>query len=337
MGLTHFPHGIFATPNIGGSRIFEVWNSNNIFFVDGDGGMSINDGLSPESAVTKPSEAIALAQSRGPVIYVKPRTTSASAQTYYTDDIVIPLTLPNTSIIGAGFQGCTNSFSGVQIGPTTVGGHLIDVLGAGANIENMRLTLRSGTADAAKSIIHAVATTSQTAKPSGLTVRYCRFSSDKSHPGYTSTDAIACIGLGSASQVIIEGNVFYDVLGGISYQNTSGTANDIQITGNKFCGPVADRDCDILLNISDSSGVMIVNNVFSDGKPAHSGGSFTKFVYLAGGTTGVMAGNYFSTGTENSIADSTGTDCVIPTTFFCPCNWYEGVTNTAPYGIVTAT
>ncbi len=320
MGLTRLPHGLFATPNIGGGRLIDIFNSENIFFVDGDNGIAGNGGKSPDDSVALPSTAIGLS-TRGGVVYVRPRNTTGSAQSYYQDDVVIPLANPNMSLIGCVPDGCTGAQSGPQLKPLTVTGHLIDVKGANFYIEKLRLTLTGGTADQNKCIIHAVNNTAATQKPSGIVVRDCRFENDKSKPSYSGTEAVASIGLGSVRDVIIEGNTFYNVIAGIAFQATSGVGHMIQITNNIFSSPPAVADCFILMSTSSEAGVMIVWNYFLDGLPALSTGSYKRFVQIIGAATGLFAHNSFASTTDSFT--SAGSECIIPNTMFGGPNYFN--------------
>ena len=78
MGLTHFPHGVFATPNVGAAERAAMFQGDNIFFVDGDlsGASSGSRGLNPDEAVSLPSEAVRQAV-RGGIVCVRPRLTAA--------------------------------------------------------------------------------------------------------------------------------------------------------------------------------------------------------------------------------------------------------------------
>jgi len=323
MGFTHFPHGItsMGAPVVGAGRLTDLFNSENIFFVDGDlsGSSSSQDGLTPATAVSKPSEAVSKA-TRGAMIYVRPRTTTASAQTYYVDNITIPKTKPGISIVGCG--NVTGASAGVQLKPSTVTDHLITVNGAGALFENMRLTLTGGTADVDKCIINAVRDVAATRVVADLTVRYCRLENDKSHPSYSGTNAVGAIGLGSANYVVIEYNTFSQCLGSIVSQETNGVTRDLTIRGNIFGGLPANRDVDIWLSLGASYNINICNNLFADGLPAHSGGSVGRFIKIEGATAvGLVSGNSFATTTDSFT--SAGSQAVIPDTFFVARNYFN--------------
>jgi hypothetical protein len=316
MTVTRLNHGLFATPLLGAGRLADMFQSENIWFVDGD--ITTNGtGMEPDSCVSLPSTAAGLA-SRGGIIYVKPRITAASAQTYYADNITIPITKPGVSIIGCGNN--TGASTGVQLKPLTVTDHLITVNGGGLLLENMRLTLTGGTADVDKCIVSAIRSASVSNVVADLTVRYCRLENDKSHPSYSATNAVGPIGLGSANYVTIEYNTFSQCLGGITSQETNGVTRDLTIRGNIFGGAPANRDVDIWLSLGASYNINILGNYFSDGLPNHSGGGVKRFIKIEGATaTGIVSGNYFATTTTSF--GSSGSQCVIPDTFFVAGNY----------------
>ena len=326
----------------GAGRLMQVFEGGNVHFVDGDNGKSGHSGKKPGRAYDLISTALANTKSvkRGATIYVRPRMTSASAQTYYQDSIDIPKTHPGLSIIGCGNTwGNPNAYAGVQIKPTTagIGDHLIDVLGASLLLENMRLTLSGGTTDAGKSIVHGVSST--TATPGGLTIRGCFFENDKSHPGISGSDATAAIGIGTATYCMIENCTFQNLLGGIAMQSVNGSMGRIQIRNNVFAGAPGNRDCDIIVSINDASwctGIVIHNNVFSDGKPAHAGGGtalYIDFPYLTAGT-GILANNWFASVDKEAQYGEAGTDANIADQFFQVNNYCGYTTMNEPYGII---
>lgn len=337
MGLTKFPHGILATPNIGVNRLADLFNSGNIWFVDGTNGMTGNDGLAPDSSVDLISTAVGLA-SAGASIYVRPKPPATVSLVWYQDSIDIPVGKSNISIYGAGGQ--RDEMGGVNIKPTTagVGDHLIDVAAAGLHLENLRLTLNGGTAAAGKSIIHSVCAYSGgwTKFPVGLDVVNCTFGDDASHPG-VGDDPVAAIALGSASYSRIMGCTFYNCLGGIALHSVVMSPYNIQILNNIFSGGPDRRDCDLMISINsaDSNGIIVSGNLFADGLPTHSGGGTLRFVYFPYVTagTGIFSNNYFASATN--LYSEGGSQAVIADNFFMPGNFYEGTTTTAPYGIVT--
>jgi hypothetical protein len=337
MGVKYFRDVV-----IGGMSRQAIWSAGrngDLQFVDGDYGGTIastsgSSGRTPKSAVTTVTLAINNIQNRQGVIYVRPRGTVASAQSYYQEDIVVPLTKPGLHIVGAVPDGCTGAQGGPQFKPLTVTGHLIDVKGANLTLENLRLTLSGGTAVQNKCIVHAVTVAGgATTKPSGLTIRNCRFENDKSYASYSGTEAVASIGLGTCNDTLIENNMFHNCIAGVAIQETSGIPHNIQIKGNTFSGAPSVRDCDILASWGDGTGLLIIGNYFADGLPATSSGNYKRFVEIIGAGTGLLANNFFAAYATNSsdLFDADGALCLIPDTFFQAHNYF--LAGTANYGL----
>lgn len=123
MGITRFPHGIFATPLVGDGRFSSPWNTH--IFVDYDNGSDSNDGQSPDGA-KKTIQGAVTAATAGDVIYVRPRPyTLGTGFARYTEDVVVTLggvggsgvtaTNANMSIIGITQRGAAaTDFLGVR-------------------------------------------------------------------------------------------------------------------------------------------------------------------------------------------------------------------------------
>ena len=322
MGLTNFPNGIMATPNIGAGRLADIWAADNLFFVDGVSGDNANEGKRPDGAKKTVSGAISAA-TKDAVIYVKPNTTTASAQTYYRDNITVPLTKPNLSIIGCGAGGSNpNSYTGVQlkVSAAVTTGHLIDVQGAGLYLENMRLTGNSMTGTGA--IVHANA--SATLAPGGLHIRGCLFEAAVQEASLGADPTGGSITFGTCNYTLIENNWFYNTLTGVGGIANYGTMGRINILNNIFSGAPAARGVDIHLYPGSStygSGVVIAGNIFADGLP--TGGTINRFIKVVTTGTGIIANNFFaSTATSGATGwGAAGTEITVPVTFFFSGNY----------------
>jgi len=317
MGVTNFPNGVFASPMIGAGRLSDIFASGNIYFVNADASRTGN-GKSPDRALTSITAALS-AMSKDGTIYVKPRTTTASAQTYYQEDLVIPLTKPNISIIGCGATyGNPSNLTGVQLKPLTVAGHLITVNGAGLNLENLRLTMTGGTALADKcAVFGGVQSTS--IQPQGLTIRGCIFENcDKSHAATN----VAAVAVDTSQYVFIEDNFFINCLGGVGVSSITGHAGRTVIRRNIFSGGAEKRDCDIIASLGDAAngmGFIVDWNIFADILPAHSGGTTGRWIKITGAGGGMISNNMFAStaATGANQWGPTGTQTIIPdTTFF---------------------
>lgn len=322
MGLTNFPHGIFATPLIGAGRLSDIWASDNIYFVNGEASGN-GTGLAVESPVKLISTAVGYA-SKDAVIYVKPQTTTASAQAYYRDNIVIPKTKPNISIIGCGAGNSNpNSYTGVQlkVATTDTASHLFDVNGAGLYLENMRLTGNSMTGTTA-SIINGNG--SATESPHGLHVRGCLFEGCLLAGSLGDPVTRGAITLGTCTYSLFEDNTFYNCLSGIGMIGNYGTGGRITIRNNMFSGAPGSRDWDIQLYPGSGtygSGVEIIGNIFSDGLP--NTGAIKRFIKIVSTGSGIVADNFFASTAASGAAQwgAAGTQCIIPVSFFFAGNY----------------
>ena len=323
----------------GGNRRVQMFQSGNIWFVDGDDGLSGNSGLRPNDALTSITQVLAATGfGRMATIYIKPRTTAASAQTYYRDTVTIPVTATGLSILGAGNTGSLpNVRGGVQykcaVGSET--SHLFTINAGSVWFDNLRLTGNSMTASNQQTIISAINSSSGNAD--GLTVTNCLFEADAqiSSPG---NGYGGCIFV-CAGQVRIENNMFYACKTGITVHAYYGNPTRMLVRGNQFCGKTSARDADVIVSINSANcdGLVFDSNIFADGLPALSTGSFQRYIYMPYVTagSGIFSNNYFATISVEQEFKEGGADGVIADNFPIVGSWCRGSSNTAPYGIIT--
>jgi uncharacterized protein YjbI with pentapeptide repeats len=328
MSITHFPHGVLATPNIGGSRLVDIWNSENIFFVDGDNGSAGSAGKDPSDANTLISTVVnSGACIRGASIYIKPRMTVASAQTYYVDNITLPVTKPNISLLGAGADA-DNPYLGVDIKASTVTSAVVTVNGAGDLIEGMRLA-GTGQTDNVVSILD-ISNNGTTTRAYGATVRGCRFANSKGHLINTG----AAIAIDTAIFTKIENCKFSDNLASITARSVYAAIQGLSITDCDFGGMVlTGRDVDVFI-VGDGEQVKIQRCNFNDGLPNH--GIVSRFISIQT-AYGLMADCNFAVSGANCTGyfGADGTKGVIPATILMCNNWMES--STAAIGMITRT
>jgi hypothetical protein len=323
----------------GAGRLMQMFESDNIWFVDGDDGLTGNEGNKPDQALTLISAAVSKA-SAGGTIYVKPKFSTDSETDYYSDSIDIPITKPGLSIIGAGNTwGNPGSGGGVNVIVSTagVGDHLVDVKASGVLLENIRWTRFGGTASSNKCIVAAIASGS-TSWPQGFTMRGCVLEWDIDHPSSITTPN-AALGLGKCWVALIENCHFLNCLGGIASTPVAGDNAMVHIMNNIFSGNPANRDCDLIINNNSAGGFdhVIHGNIFGDGLPAHAGGGVNRFIdfpYKTAGT-GIFSNNYFACISGEQEFKEGGTQGDVADNYFMAGNWCRGSTNTAPYGIIT--
>lgn len=330
MSLTHLPHGILATPNIGGGRLAEMFQADNIFFVNGDlgGASSSNSGLNPDEAVSIPTEAVGKAV-KGGIIYVNPRGTTASAQTYYVDNITIPVTKPLMQILGCG-PDTDRPYMGPLVKATTagVGSAVLIINGAAFLTEGMEWTGTGQTADTASII--TINNNGTTTRAYGVTIRNCTIRNAKGHL----ISAGGAIHIDTAIYVKILHNLFADNPNSIAIQSTYAGINTLYIDDNTFSGTTTVRDSDIFCTADAGNGFEITGNKFLDGLPNH--GVNNKYLVLSSGPRGLVANNRFAYAatTMDALLAASGTIGNVPTTMAQVGNMVQADTE-GESGIVT--
>jgi len=329
MGITPFPHGIFATPTIGVDRS-SIFQEGNIFFVNGDlsGASSSNSGLNPDEAVSIPSEAVSNA-SRGAIIYVNARSTTASAQVYYSDNITIPLTKPNLSILGCG-NDIDRPYCGPAVKATTagVGSAVLKIYGASFLTEGMEWTGTGQTADTA-SIIDTV-NDGTVGRAYAFTIRNCRLRNAKGHL----IGGGGAIHIDTAINIKIQNCAFQDNPNSIAVQSTYAGINNLYIENCTFSGTTTVRDSDIFSTADAGSGFFIDNCKFLAGLPNH--GVNNKYLVISSGPLGLISNCRFAYAatTMDALLAAAGTIGNVPTTMAQVGNMVQADTE-GESGIVT--
>jgi hypothetical protein len=315
--VANFSGGI-QTPFIIGAGRSTFFAEGNVWFVDGDNGSDDNPGSSPSSACASISGAVAKA-ARGAVIYVRPRTTAASAQSYYLDNIVVPITLPQLSILG-----CGSDIDRPYLGPaikTTVAGAATSVLivkSSGFVTEGMEWTGTSQSGDI--SVIYA-ANDGTLSLSSGLTVRNCTIRNVKGHAATTGG------GIHFETPIFckVQNVLFKDNLNSIIFRSSSAAINSLIIEDCIFSGVNTGRDTDIYSNADAGYGLVINNCKFNDNLPSHG---TNKFIALSAGIAGIISNCSFAYGsaTGDALMAAAGTICNVPTTVLTVNNQFEATT-----------
>ena len=313
MGIKYYRDSQILSPR----EIWTATKTTGIQFVDGNygGAGGAYSGWSPKNAVNSITLAVAnLASRRQAVIYVRPKGNSVnSGQTYYTDNVTIPLTTPNLSIIGAGATP-RRPYLGVDIKATTTTSPVFTVNGSGLCLESMRI---AGTGqNATDGIAIVLAPMSATAQGSvGLQAYRCRFDNAKSG-GALSFDSPNHVEIGECS--------FDECAVGItSTMSYAGVAHrGLKIMDCDFGGRNSTRDMDIYISQSGAgagnsvAGYEIYKCRFLDELPAKGGNN--RFIKIANGDMGLISFCVFPVDPgDNHIATfgAAGNQCIIPTTW----------------------
>jgi hypothetical protein len=339
MGVKYFRDVV-----IGGMNRQDIWSAGkngNIRFVDGDYGGSLstqgNSGTSPRQAVTSITKAIDSISGRNAVIYVRPKGTAASAQTYYTDSITIPITKAGLSIIGAGANSI-RPFLGVDVKATTagIGLPLITNKAAGVHLEGMRL---AGTGQSALIPIISAITSATSNGAVGLQIRNCRLDNAKTG---------GAIVMDSPNHTEIVGCSFDECATSIiSYMSYGGVASrGLKIIDCDFGGRVATRNTDIYISQSGTgsgagvAGYEIKDCRFLDGIPTLASGApysvDPRFIRVANGDVGLISGCMFAC-LDTATFGATGDTAVFPATWFIVGSFYAAAAATSDQGLIGLT
>jgi len=311
---------------VGVNRLSEIWQKDNIYFVDYDNGTAGAAGKKPDYAVQLPSQAVTLA-SKEAIIYIRPRTSITSSDVYYSDNITVPVTKPHLQFVGCG-AGIVPGYRGsAQIRATALTTPIFTIQGSGVCIENLHI---NGTSMTAGDLIYA--TRAAGVQAVCTQIRNCRF--------LTGGAELTAIQYGSNQYSFIEDNVFLDCYRSIHLEATSGSPQSMVVRRNIFSGMVLQRDVDIFITINDiqSKGHIIADNIFADGKPAHATARYQKFISSSAPTTAVSTGIVTRNGFASSTADqwgNAGSQVLLPTGWFFSGNYYDGTSAAGLHGFAT--
>lgn len=310
---------------VGVDRLSTMFNKDNIWFVDYDNGATAHGGQKPDDAFQIPSEAVSAAVKEG-IIYIRPRTTIACADVYYSDNITIPITKPHIQLIGCGAGVIPGYRGSAQIRATTLTSPLITIESSGVVVENLHL---NGTSMTSGQMIKAVR--SATVQAVCAQVRNNRI--------ITGGAELTAVWFGSCQYSFLEDNLFLDCYRSFHLEATSGSPQSIVCRRNIFSGMVLQRDVDIYVTATDvqSKGHIIAHNIFADGIPNHATARYQKFIDFsntAGVSTGGVFGNWFADSTANSLGTS-GAIAALPASWFAAGNLYEGTSAAGLAGHLT--
>jgi len=314
---------------LGGSGLAGTFNAGNIAFVDGDFGSADNPGSDPSQSVALTSTAVGKVAKNG-IVYVRPRNTVTSAQTYYADNITIPLTKPGMSILGCG-SNSIRPFLGVAIKASVVTSPVLTVNGSDAHIEGMRLAGTGQTAGYA--IVYAMNSTISNGAV-GLQIVNCRLDNAKTGGAIT---------IDSPNHMEVRGCSFDECAIGIhSILSYGGVASrGLKIIDCDFGGRVATRTVDVWITQSGTgsgagvAGYEIRDCRFLDGLPTLSGATTPLFITVTSGDTGLISGCMFAC--LDSTTFGNGNNALFPATWFIVGSFYAAAAATSDQGLIGLT
>lgn len=297
MSLTHFPHGIFATPNIGAGLGYGWKTDSDVYFVDGSNGSdSLTDGKDPSSAFATLQYAINAANKHD-VIYVfdKDGTVYNGVTGKYTETLTINRDKHNLSIIGV---SQIRGFPIRECGIYGVTGYPVLTIGAGSVIlENLKFNFVTGVTFG----IYAESGESTTNYGHNPVIYNCRFQ------GFTAGAAIKCIGLQGAQ---IYKSEFVENLISVYLISATATGTEYIVQNNLFTtGQVSTAliSADIVVDQQGTGNIMILDNYFAHILPA---GAYGRYIVVSDTRQGLISNNHFGhSATLTQGAAGTGIVC----------------------------
>ncbi len=322
---------------VGLDRLVTLFQSENVWFVDGVNGSASNAGDIPGASVAKPSEAIAKAAMWG-VIYIAPMqyaTYATISNRYYIDNVTVPIGKAGVQFIGAGPGG--THYQTVEIKTSAAGSHVFDVYAPGVQFRNMRLTGTSQTAvtglgNPDLSVIRAMGDGSTNKANGGLGVFDCTFSNAK---------AGGAIRIDNPWNCVVDNCIFHNCYVGVWSSSSVSSTNGMWIKDCMFEGQPANIDTHIYATGGSSNcyGLLIDRNTFNTALPAHASGALKRFIYVGDtwstGGGGLISNNCFAFDTDNNtgLCGAAGTQILVPTTIWMAGNFAEA--NTDAEGLIT--
>ena len=285
MGLTNFPNGIMATPNLGGND-FAGWFDSNVYFVDGDNGSDDNNG-SMETPVATIQAGIDLA---GPqdTVYIRTLAPDADASEpgTYEEDLTIPYANHGMKLIGVSPQ--FGSWGGPKIKNATATA-LLTVNASNVHIANLQFncTRNSGTYGIYLSGVTGYATLAGSV---GAVIQNCMIKNSSATYGG--------IHVYGGYGVVVRDCVFYNGVRGVWLASTALPSNQHRVI-----------NCDFTTN----NGAAIANHVYIHGfvrdfvvRDSTFGLSTNPINVVSDGATGIIANCYFNNGSTAMTAASAG-------------------------------
>ena len=285
MGLTKFPNGILATPNLGGSEFAGMFGTK-VWFVDGDNGLDGNSGLSPTLALKTIQKGIDLAGA-GDTVYIAVLDPDADASEpgTYVEDLEIPYAKHGLKLIGATPQ--LGSWGGPKIKNATATA-LLDVYASNVHIENLQFncTRNSGTYGIQ---LRGIAGYATEAGSVGFNILNCMIKNSGTTYGGINIE-------GGYGGVISDCN-FYAAVKGVYFSSTTLPGNQHLI-----------QRC----NFTDNNGAAVASHIHFAAGTQYSFvirectfGEATNFIVVAGNASGVISACHFEDLTA-TLANSTG-------------------------------
>lgn len=315
MGLTNFPNGVFATPNIGGSAMptLNMQTDAKTWFLDPDRAAN-GSGISPADAFNSLTTALSLMSAYDVLYIISPKILSSGTGSTgsITGNFTIPKAKQMMSLIGVGptTSGGRPIRSTRLIGTSGTASPVLTINADSIGLENLRFSFATSCTFA----VYAAYGEDTTGYGSNLSMYNCRAS------GFTSAATIKVIG---SQGVTIKNCGFVDNLISIDIRSATATTTDILIQNNVFGsnGTAASLiSADINMDAQGSCYIAILGNAFAHLIP--SAGAPNRWINVTNVRQGLVAFNSFGgvTGTNYTVGP-TGTGVIIPANVGHGPNW----------------
>lgn len=312
----------------------------NSWYVDGDNGSDNNTGKEPGKAFATIQKAVTSAN-HWDTIYIKALNMVAGATDpeSYAETIIIPAGKSGLRLIGIGNGRVQGGLPQIKIGAGSTA--MLTVRSPGCVIANLGLNGASSTGGGI-----LLDDDGSTKSAFGTEIVNCHFKNCKCHAtDGTLGGAIYWSSSGGAWQVRIADCTFYKNLASIVVVGTGGSVpQDVVVENCTFSSSVkTDIDVDIYVGGSGVDGLVIRDCDFATvDVPTKASGSVQRYISLATGTEGIIAGCRFACIANESATEITfgasGSGGVIPTTVrMSECHGETGTDGTMESGEIFRT
>jgi hypothetical protein len=314
MGITRFPHGILATPNIG--SFFGMATGSDVWFVDGANGNDDNLGTTPDTAFKtfrKATDSCGVYD----VIYVAPAGLGSSGEpAYYQDTVSDPIITADkggVAIIGVGhsamvgqpMQVCLKAYETTS---GTTNEPCLSLFAPFCTVENLGFNRGNGTNG-----IFISGDSEGTYDGWGCSIYNCYFRNVRG-TGATGDTGGAIYVVGGAQNTTIEKCMFYNCRVGIAAKSGTSVTEGLVIRDCDFRASAASSiSADIYMYFQGQNYTIIDNIRIGHDVPSYASGHGACIVAVGGAEIGNVSRVYAMDADGTSHA-TTGTIVRVPTT-----------------------
>ncbi len=290
MGLTPYPHGILATPNLGAGLGFGWKTDAKAVFVDGLRGSDSNDGSDPENAKSTIQGALSVAMAYDVIYVMDPGTTASDPNTYTgsTANWTVGVTRKGLALVGVAHSAVMGN--GRPVAPSlyayAAATPTLKVNAPLVAIENFRIAGAYAISGSETAGIAVADFSEGVYEGFGLSVNNCYFED------INSVGDLGAIAVTGQWNPTITNCSFMNCEMGISIVSSGSTVVGTIIDGVKFMsrtglGTVV--KCDIYVYCQGESGLLISNVLCGHDVPLATGGKGACIAFAGGAETGLVS------------------------------------------------